>query len=354
VPPGDLTPHGRDLIKILGAYYGEWLDGEHLLSRDGCRDAHRVYIWADTDQRTLETGRAFAESVLPGCGIPTHSLPEGGRDPLFSGTNKADPGAAADALRQRLGRDPRKLLRDHRAALGTLQFILTGEKDAPKRVIGGGERVAAVAGAKGVELEGPFAAASSLSEALLLEYADGMPERMLGWGRLTRQNLYEVLDLHRVYADLMRRTPYLARARASNLIGRIRASMEQASTGRPVAEALGPPATAVLILSGHDTNQSNVSGMLGLSWTLPGYQPDETPPGGALIFSLWSGGENRGDFVRAEYLAASLHQMRNADRLTLASPPLRRRVQIPGCGATSQHPDCSWARFKMMLQPSAR
>ena len=62
--------------------------------------------------------------------------------------------------------------------------------------------------------------------------------------------------------------------------------MEQAVSGKPLPST---PAgqQALLLLSGHDTNLSNLSGMLGLSWTLPGYQPDDTPPGGALIFTLW-------------------------------------------------------------------
>jgi hypothetical protein len=63
--------------------------------------------------------------------------------------------------------------------------------------------------------------------------------------------------------------------------------MEQAATGKEVPGALDPLGTSVLIVSGHDTNLSNLSGMLGLSWRLPGYQPNDTLPGGALIFSLW-------------------------------------------------------------------
>src|SRR5450755_634837 len=53
--------------------------------------------------------------------------------------------------------------------------------------------------------------------------------------------------------------------------------------GKRVPGALGRPGDALLILVGHDTNLSNLSGMLHLSWHLPGYQPDDTPPGGALI-----------------------------------------------------------------------
>jgi hypothetical protein len=62
--------------------------------------------------------------------------------------------------------------------------------------------------------------------------------------------------------------------------------MQQAATGKEVPGALDLLGTAVLIVSGHDTNLSNLSGMLGLSWRLPGYQPDDPPPGGALTFSL--------------------------------------------------------------------
>jgi 4-phytase/acid phosphatase len=123
-----------------------------------------------------------------------------------------------------------------------------------------------------------------MSENLLLEYTNGFLGADLGWGRLTRDSLLKVLELHAVYADLMRRTAYLARARGSNLLAHVLLSMEQAESGKTVPGALGRPGDALLILSGHDTNLSNLSGMLSLSWRLPSYQPDDTPPGGALVF----------------------------------------------------------------------
>jgi len=51
--------------------------GLHLLATRGCGDAGWIYIHADTDQRTLETGRALAEALLPGCAAAVHSEPEG-------------------------------------------------------------------------------------------------------------------------------------------------------------------------------------------------------------------------------------------------------------------------------------
>ncbi len=200
-----------------------------------------------------------------------------------------------------------------------------------------------------MELTGPLSVGSTLSENLLLEYANGFQGADLGWGRLTRANLLKVLEVHAVYADMLRRTAYLARARGSNLLEHLRLAMEQAESGKALPGALGRPGDALLILSGHDTNLSNISGMLGLSWRLPGYQPDDAPPGGALVFSLWHDDTGQ-DSVTAQYIAQSLDQMRNAERLTLAAAPVIQAVSIPGCQPDSAKRGCPWANFRLVLQ----
>jgi 4-phytase/acid phosphatase len=85
--------------------------------------------------------------------------------------------------------------------------------------------------------------------------------------------------------------------------------------------------------------------MLGLSGHLPGYQPDDTPPGGALIFSLWQRPDTRQYFVRAQYLAQTLEQMRNATPLTIAEPPAKEDVVVTGCESTTARVGCSWKTF---------
>lgn len=338
VPPGHLTPHGRKLIEQMGGYYREWLSAEGAVQVPGCRDAGRVFIRADGEARTLETGRAFAESLLPGCGIAVHAETGGTTDRLFSGFGKPDQERMLAAVNERLGHDPQKLVADHREALETLQAIVKGN-------VGVAQDVGAVLKGRSVELTGPFATGSTFSENLLLEYADGMQGPALGWGRLTRQNLFRVLEIHAVYADLMRRTAYLARARGSNLLAHVLRSLEQAATGKATEGAIGRPGDAVLLLAGHDTNLSNLSGMLGLAWQLDGYQRDDTPPGGALIFSLWRDGAGR-YLVKLRYVAQSLDQMRNAEALSLASPPEGQDVALPGCGA----PNCAWETARRVME----
>jgi 4-phytase/acid phosphatase len=347
VPPGYLTPHGRLLMQLVGNYYREWLAGEHLLGPAGCQDAARIYIHADTDQRTLETGRALAETLLPGCAVPTHSAPEGSRDPLFSssaaGAATPDWEVAAQAVRARLGTHPDL----HVAAFETLESVLAGA-GVPPKPLKLPPAVTVSATAKGVQLDESWSVASTLSEDLLLEYAEGMPGKAVGWGRLDRATLGRVLELHAAYADLTRRTPYLARARGSNILEHVLRSLEQAATQKPVAGALGPPETAVLVLVGHDTNLSNLSGLLGLSWHLPGYPADEPLPGGALVFALWQQTDTGQFSVRAQYVAQTLEQMRSATPLTLASPPAREDLAVAGCGPAAAAGGCPWEAFRKL------
>lgn len=350
VPPGNLTPHGRALMLLMGAYYRDWLSSEHLLSRQGCQDAARIYIWADTDQRTIETGRAFAESLLPGCELAVHSQPQGEKDHLFSGVGTLDAELARKAVGDRLAPDSEKLLSELRPALLTLQSILTGGQKATTMLTVSPEEINVSIRGKSVDLSEPFAAGATLSEDLLLEYANGMQGKDLGWGRLNKENLYQVLEIHSVESDLVRRTPYLARARGSNLLAHVLESIEQATTGKSLPGALGRPGDRVLILCGHDTNLSNISGILGLSWNLQGYRADETPPGGALVFSLWRDPDSGQDFVRTQFVAQTLDQMRKVVRLTISHPPGEEDVPIPGCEPVGHDAACSWPRFESMVQ----
>jgi 4-phytase / acid phosphatase len=338
VPPGNLTPHGYRLIQVMGTYYRQWLRAEHLLSVSGCQDAPRIYIHADAEQRTRETGRAFAESLVPGCAIAVHAQADGHPDPLFSGFGTPDPEKTLAAIRERLGADPQKLMADHHVALETLQSILNGEPQEHATV-------GVTLKGKSLELTGPFATGSTFSEDLLLEYAEGMKGRELGWGRLTRDRLERVLEIHSVYSDLMRRTPYLARARGSNLLAHVLRSLDQATSGKPIPGALGRPGDEVLLVAGHDTNLSNLSGMLGLYWKLEGYQRDDTPPGGALIFSLWR--DAAGQYsLKLRYTAQSLDQMRNAPMLSLAAPPESEDVALPGCPSSA----CPWDAARRAIE----
>jgi 4-phytase/acid phosphatase len=344
VAPGELTPHGREGVKLMGAYYRAWLSQSGLVNASRCDDAARIYIRADAGQRTRETGRAFAESLLPGCEIPVAT--QTGKDPLFGGVGKADPALAAKAVRERLGPAAAALTR-YTPAFDALTQILTGGGTPRRTLLGAAPDEAADGG--GLDVPRPLATASTLSEVFLLEYAEGLPPSALGWGRLSKENLLQVLELHTAYADVARRTPYVARARGSNLLAHIAAALEQAASDKPVPGALGKPGDALAILAGHDTNLSNLSGMLDLSWRVPGHAPDDTPPESALVFSLWRQGAGEW-FVKLEFVTPSLDQMRRLEPLTLDSPPARVSVTIPACRSPRADGGCPLPAFRAAMQ----
>jgi len=91
------------------------------------------------------------------------------------------------------------------------------------------------------------------------------------------------------------------------------------------------------------------AGILRISWLLDGYQREDTPPGGALVFELWEKGEGEWA-VRTYYLAQSLVQMRKAMPLTLESPPLKSPIFIPGCSTADQKMTCSWKAFQRTVE----
>jgi 4-phytase/acid phosphatase len=185
-----------------------------------------------------------------------------------------------------------------------------------------------------------------MAEDLLLEYTEGMPATDVGWGRVDTNKLRELLQLHIAQEDIAGRTAYIARAQSSNLLLHILLSMQQAVAAHPIEGALPRPEDRLLILVGHDTNLVNIGGALGLDWLVDGRR-DDTPPGGALVFELWSQ-SGRADYaVRTYYTAQTLDQMRNATPLSLQNPPERVPVFVPGCGKDDF--SCGWAAFQQAI-----
>jgi len=360
VQPGYLTPHGSHVIELFGAYDRAQLAGEGLLSpksdTNGCSDAAKITIYADSDQRTRETGKALAQGLMPGCILAVQSLPEGTNDPFFHAlgdpSTPRDPALAKAAVAGRIGGDPANLTRAYRLQLDVLDHVLStcgaSATPAPRRTSlfdipatlspGSGDHL--------IDLKGPLSTSSTLAENLLLEYTEGMEKTKVGWGCVGRPELDSLMTLHTAATDLTQRTPEIARAQASRLLERIGLSIEQAVSRKPVAGSLGKPADLALFLVGHDTNQENVAGMLGLTWIIDGRR-DDTPPGGALVFEVWRDRSSGGHSVRTYFTAQTLDQMRDAVSLSAAQAPARVPVFVPGCSREDM--SCDLYSFLMLL-----
>jgi 4-phytase/acid phosphatase len=359
VAPGELTEHGRKLLGILGGWYRVWLRQDGLLPEAGCGTVAAVHVRADVGQRTMESARSLASGMFPGCAVQTH-FAASDPDPLFhpvtSGLVRGDAALASAAISGRIGGHAEAIAPTLQHAFGVLNEVLFGCPigtpcsaatqrgkqpllSLPASVVKTDDGLA--------DIRGPIRTGSTMAENLLLEYADGKNGKDLGWGRLDETRLNEIMAIHTTYSDLARRTTYLARVQGSNLLNAILRSMEQAASRKAVPGALDKTGDRFLLLAGHDTNISHVAGLLNISWLIPGYQRDDTPPGGSLVFRLW---QEEGRYrVETLYIAQTLKQMHEATPLSRDSGPAISPISIPGCSVKGAPYECDWNAFRQVM-----
>ncbi|WIX07321.1 histidine-type phosphatase [Xanthomonas oryzae] len=341
-PASLLTPHGRKGVQLSGEYLRQWLAQQALLPSSGCPATGSVSVWANTDQRTIDSGALLADALAPGCGIVAGHREAGSNDPLFrpieAGAVPFDATAAVASIQQQTG-GPAALLQGHAAELQALQQIL-GCTRTPCDFAQMPSTLAPSANGRGLRLGGPIDLTSGTGEVLLLQYAEGLPLSQVGWGRATPERLAQVSRLHALLFDIYARPHYMA-----------------ARSGAPLAREVlqrfsDAQAPKVSLFVGSDTHIAALSGLLGAHFHLPGYGADDPPPGGALLLGLWR--EPSGErVVRAQYLAQSLDQLRTLAPLDLAHPPLQQRVALGLC-APLQGMACPLPEFAKALEQQLR
>jgi len=340
VAPAIQTPRGNLLIAYMGDYYRARFSGDGVLAGNPDVDGPLVFIRADNDQRTVETGRILGKSLLPAAEPAVHALPDGVDDPLFkpykARVGHADPLLAVASIQGRLGGDFHSIERAYATQIAELKAILYGPGPVPAQTpLDEPTRISPGHGEFPAFMSGIFYDSWLITDSLLLEYADGMPSPDVGWGRVNGQTLTDLLALHELYFDLVGRTRYMAQVEGSNLASHIVDTLEQAALGQPVPGALGPTGERLVVLVGHDGNIANMGGLFDMNWWIPGTQANPMLPGGAMIFELWArAGQPNAYYVRTSYVSQTLDQMRGAAPLTADNPPAVSPIFVPGCSGS--------------------
>ncbi len=331
----------------MGGYYRALYVAEGLLKPGDCG---QLYVWANVTQRTIATGEAYARALAPGCPVAVNTVGEGRDDPLFepvkTGAAKLDPALARAAVAGRVGGDLTAWSASHRQEVETLDAFLMQCPKGPCAASPGKRRAldarpGFAEGGEMVELAGPEAFASGITESLLMAWADGRDFAGLGWKGVDAQGLTPLFFLHQAEFDLRLRTPYVAKVLAGGLAQRLLATLEAGAgpTGGEAA-AVGPDDARIVLIAGHDGTVAALGGLLRAEWSLPGYQPNQIQPGGALVFERWLRDDGQ-RVIRVRYTGQSLDQLRAATPLSLSAPPLSSPVFIPGCGSATPAFDCS-------------
>ena len=345
VSDGYLTPHGFQLIKYFGAYYRALYSGEGFFPSDGCPKSGSIFLYANKIERTEETARALGEGLAPGCGLVVHTT-DARVDALFGALptyGKADSALSRQALLGMFGGDLNALYARYAQPLATLETILGCDgqncpllSDIPMSV-----KSSSISGlAYG---SGGLQSAAAAVDTLDLQYDDG---KDAGWGRVTAQKLLEIAPLLHLSFVINRGSPYASGAEGSNFLSHFAATIDQVATGKKSSATRAPLSARFVDIVGHDTTIFEMATNLRLSWLTQGYQVNELPPGGALIFEVRTPVGGGTPFVRTFFSAQSFGQMHDATPLTLTSPPLRVPVFVPGCPSL----DCPITAFDAIVR----
>lgn len=339
VPPGYLTPRGATMMRNFGASYRARYATTGLLPPTGCPSADALYVWADVDQRTLATAAALLDGLAPNCGLSAQHSAER-NDPLFHALpalGKADTTIASAALTGSIGTDPQPVVAAYAAAFTKLDEILGCTHGACPKLSDVAPALQPSSKTGLVGIGGGVDLASTAVEDFILAYADGKPASDVGWGAVDAKTLLELSQLHTLKSLLTSETPYASRVQGSNLLAHVLATIDQSATGTRTEKTRAPLAARFVAFVGHDSNLEALAGMLQLRWLMPGYQINDTPPGGALVFEVHQSSAIPEPIVRVFFTAQSLDQMR-----TLSSgEPNRVPVFVPGCPAL----DCPLTTF---------
>ena len=363
VPAGYLTANGATLETMLGGYYRLWLRKEGVLTGNDAADATHVYFRANVIERTIASAHAFAAGLLPAASVSVNHYGPAASDPLFdpigAGVAELDQNMAIAAVQGRLGGNPQSLTSAYAAELALTRSILFGyPADAtPPPATPSGKLdvttipIAVTAAQSGMPVGlGGLALVAVAIDPFVMEYAEGLPPAEVGWGWLTADGVSQTMRFTTLGFDLEFRTPYLDRVQSSNLAEHVVRTLTQAASGMALTGALGTPSTKVVVLIASDVNITVLAGLFHLDWLLPGYQTDFCAPGGALVFELRRSKSTREYVVRASYIAQSLDQLRNQTALTLAAPPARAPLFIPGCSGSNATFDCPLEKFEALAK----
>lgn len=335
-PYGELTPHGAEGARLMGAYYRTFLGARGLLPRDGCAAGGDVVALASSKQRAIKTAEMFVEGLQSGCGLKVDHPESEEADAIFHPSQGIDGEVALRAaLRQKPGLAAEPRLRA--AEFAVLQRVL-GCDPATKAGCDLAKKPSHLQANKNdtPELEGALSVASTAGQTILLEYVEGKPMNEVGWGRASKADIQAMLRFHTLKFHYEVGAPYVAERYGAPVAQKILDALSAAQ------------APKLTMLVGHDTNIAALRGFFGAHFTAADYPRDDPPPGGAMGFELLKA-ESGKRYVRAFYTAQTMDQLRALQPLTASNPPSFSYLEIPGCRVADEATLCPFETFQKIV-----
>ena len=348
VPGGQLTTKGGVLEVYMGHYMREWLAQQKLVTSGECPPENAVYAYANSLQRTVATAQFFITGAFPGCSIAVHHQPQmGTMDPTFNPVITDDSPAFREKALQAMEKERQGMqLTESYKLLETMIDYRNSPSCKEKQVcsLSEGKDTFSAGYQQEPGVSGPLKVGNSLVDAFTLQYYEGFPKDQVAWGEITSDKQWQVLSkLKNGYQDSL----FTSTAVAQNVAKPLVKYIDNALVGEGASKA------KVTLLVGHDSNIASLLTALDFKpYQLPG-QYERTPIGGKLLFQRWHDSGSNRDLMKIEYVYQSTEQLRNADPLTLQTPPQRVTLALNGCPVDDQG-FCPLETFKKVINEAAK
>ena len=348
VPGGQLTTKGGVLEVYMGHYMREWLAQQGMVKTGECPAADSVYAYANSLQRTVATAQFFITGAFPGCDVPVHHQEKmGTMDPTFNPVIVDDSAAFSEKAVQAMEKERQGM------QLGESYKLLeaiTDYRNSPsckekqQCSLSEGKDTFSAKYQQEPGVSGPLKVGNSLVDAFTLQYYEGFPKDQVAWGEIKTDKQWQVLSkLKNGYQDSLFTSPEVARNVAKPLVKYI----DNALVGDAAKAA------KVTLLVGHDSNIASLLTALDFKPYQLHNQYERTPIGGKLVFQRWHDNGGNRDLMKIEYVYQSTEQLRNADALTLQSPPQRVTLALNGC-PVDDNGFCPMDTFKKVMAEATK
>ena len=348
-PASYLTIRGGVLETYFGHYFSQWLVDNKLLNADSCPTEKDVYIYTNSLQRTIATGQYFAVGAFPGCIVPIiHKEKLGTMDPLFFPVIRDDSPefkqAAINSINQNADSNGidglnKKLNKAYRDMANVINYPKS--KDClnnkqcdfialPTQLI--------IEKGKEPSITGPLRTGTSIADAFILQYYEGVPLAKVAWGKIkNEQQFKQLVAIKEDYNKVLFGSPVVAKHVAANLVNYInQAFTENDSTIK------------FTFLVGHDSNVASLFSTMQIQpYNLPN-QFETTPIGGKVVFEKWRNNSSGEKFMKIEYVYQSTDQIRNLSPLNRDNPPQKVTLNMTKC-PTNAMGLCSFTTFKQVM-----
>ena len=326
---GELSLRGAVLETQMGQYFRLWLEAEGLFPENYRPEGDEVLFYANAKQRTIATARYFSAGLLPVAVVPveTHAEYDTMDDTFNPQLTFISSSYVQDAQKQieQIGgvagmAGIRASLADAFELLMDITDLETSEayKNGAYGDLMEDETVLSLEVGKEPSMSGPIRTATSLADALILQYYEESDDVRAAFGHnLTEDEWRKLGNIVTTYGRMLFGTPLIGVNEAHPMLQQIRAE-------------LGNADRRFSFLCGHDSNVNSVLAALCVEdYELPGAIETRTPIGVKLVFERWR--DERGKACYDVSLVyRSLPQMREVRALSMEESPLKFPLEFEG------------------------